>query len=364
MPFLDSSAPTGSVQGASPVDGHKRNSKPLWVTGLAVILVMATMGMVAVVLALWTQPQRRARDLPPTNDLPDGLVAKVALGGDLLVWAKGDISLEAASSELLTHLFPFPMEHQKGPSVLMGWCQLQDHLQWGKAREWAIGRNFEKNPSKKGADIRLAVQLEKSPLLPKIAEMPDIVSLGKPFGRFRWAANPPFPAWDWAMTEGGLMTSFWNSPPGDRVPFEQAETAYEGALATDLLELRVSKIPRETPAWLMARGGQASREAAQAGLGQAMRAASKGEAILFPMDRLVFGMWEEGGQLRAEWIFAELGPSQAWERVLQKADLGPPWKWLRQGKVVSLQWQKSGLFTPWKKRAKEEFKPLENKKDG
>ncbi len=364
MPFLD--PPNLFVQ---PPESPKpvsvsRNTKGQWITGIVVTLVMASMGMLAFVLALWTQPQRRARDLPPTTDLPDRLVAKVAFEGDLLVWARGDIPLEVASGDPLARLFPFPMEHQSGASVLLAWLQLRDHLQLGKSLEWAIGRNFEKNPSNKRGGLRLAVQLEKAPQVPKIAEVPDIFALGGQPGRFRFKPKPPFSAWEWDLSKGGLMTAQWNSPPVEAVPFSPSEIAYDGALAPDLLELRVSKIPKETPAWLMARGGPASREAAQAVLGSALQADSKGERIEFPMDRLVFGLWEEGGQLRGEWIFAEVGPALAWEGVLQKAQLGAPWKWLRQGKVVSLQWQKSGLFTPLGNRAKDEYKALENKKNG
>ncbi len=320
-------------------------TKPHWITGLTVILVMATMGLVALVLALWTQTQRRARDLPPIVELPDRLAAKVALGGDLVVWARGDISKELASCNVLSQLFPFPMGNQKGSSVLMGWRELKEHWQLGMSLEWALGRNFEKIPSKRGAQMRLAVQLEKTPHFSKLAETHGFIDLGNHFGRFRLEATPAFPVWDSAITKGGLITSQWNIPSVDPVPFTQSGTDDKVSLAPDFLELRVSKIPRETQAWLMARGGAAAKEAAGAVLGPGLRTDAK-EAVLFPVDPLVFGIWEEPGQLRAEWIFAEPGPSLAWERALQKADLGPAWKWIKQGKVVSLQWQKNGLFSP------------------
>lgn len=97
MPFLD--PPNLFVQ---PPESPKpvsvsRNTKGQWITGIVVTLIMASMGMLAFVLALWTQPQRRARDLPSATDLLDQfLVTKVAFGGDLLVWARGDIPLEVA----------------------------------------------------------------------------------------------------------------------------------------------------------------------------------------------------------------------------------------------------------------------------
>lgn len=316
------------------------------------------MGLLGLSLALWTQPQRRARDLPQVLAAPDRLVETVARGADLVVWSKGEFPAESNSLKLLvpdkksggreTGNPNFRDREAKDSPSGTGskdsghnLLDLPKTLGLGKSGEWAFSRTFaEKNPNTHGW-TRLAIQLEEAPtsanqpeitknklLVPEISTGPLVQKKG---------------VLEWNQSGGKFFASQGTTLPFLQ-PAKKSSGEYGGTLPPDFLELRLGRIPSETPTWLVARGGVASRRAAIALLGRFPDLTARG--VSFPGDSGVLGLWEEAGNLRAEWIFTEQAASDAWEKVLIEAKLGPKWKWVKQGRVISLQREGAQMWFP------------------
>lgn len=366
MPSQNPGSPKPLSHASSPNDqgdsshSHPSTRRAQWLTGLGVLGVMVLMGGLGLGLALWTQPQRRARDLPQVLAAPDRIVETVARGADLVIWAKGDFP---AGNDRLMNLLPesVPGERgdsgdrknrpgqekgEKGPleSEVVSGCRfmaIPQALNVGKSKEWALSRTFGQKYPNMGGWVRLTLQLESASPSENLPKLTEIVLPGPGAPGIRLVQKTG--QLEWKQMGGRFLVSMGTSL-GNSTQATHPTTDYGGTLAPDFLELRLGRIPPETPAWVAARGGKASHQAATALLGHLPDWNIKGAD--FPADPGVLGLWEEAGNLRAEWIFTEQAASDAWEKVLREAKLGPKWKWLKQGRVISLQREGARLWAP------------------
>jgi hypothetical protein len=340
---------------------HIPSRRAQWITGLGVLGVMVLMGTLGLVLALWTQSQRRARDLPMRFAVTDSLVENVARGSDLVVWGKVDFPF---GNPCLLNLLPESLDslenHGEGRQVQsngsneiaipkeselgLSGCRflaIPQALGISKTGQWAVSRKFGEKHANKGGWVRLAFQLESTKPGINPSENKEIVLPGPGIPAIRLNQKEGVLEWKEA---GGKFLAAMGVSIAPILQTSQITNDYGGSLAPDFLELRVGRIPPDAPAWLAARGGIASRHTAMILLGQFPDWTVKG--VDFPSDAGVLGLWEEAGNLRAEWIFAEQSASDKWEKVLVNAQLGAQWKWIKQGQVISLQRKGSRLWNP------------------
>ncbi len=340
---------------------HIPSRRGQWLTGLGVLGVIMLMGALGLGLALWTQSQRRARDLPNRFAATDRLVENVARGSDLVVWGKGDFPF---GNDCLLNLLPESLDgqenHAEGGQVQrngnnkiaiskeydsgISGCRflaIPQAFGIGKTGQWAVSRKFgEKHPNT-GGWVRLAFQLESTNSGINPSGNNEVVLPGPGIPGIRLHQKEGFLEWNEA---GGKFLAAMGTSIAPNLQTSQITNDYGGTLAPDFLELRLGRIPPDAPAWLAARGGIASRHAALILLGHFPDWTAKG--VDFPSDSGVFGLWEEAGNLRAEWIFTEQSASDRWEKVLKSAQLGSQWKWIKQGRVISLQRKGSSLWNP------------------
>ena len=329
-------------------------------TGLGVFGVMVTMAALGLGLALWTQPIRRARDLPKVVAGPDRLVEAVARGADLVIWAKGDFPngndrlLELLPGNILKgagtsgdhkvpegnagkgHIRPETEPEISGRRFLA----IPHALGLGKSAEWALSLTFGTKSPNMREWVRIAIQLESPPIHQNQTKISEIVLPDPGSTQERFVQKEGFLEW---KRVGGRFLASLGGPIRGQISTSQESTDYGGALAPDFLELRLGRIPQESSAWLVARGGPASRNVASVLLGRFPDWIAKG--LDSPADAGVLGLWEEAGNLRAEWIFNEQTASDHWEKALDEARLGSNWKWVKQGRVISLQRRDANLWS-------------------
>lgn len=325
------------------------SQSPIWLTGFGVFGVMVLMGTLGLGLALWTQSERRARDLPKVFALQDKLVESVAAGADLVFWAKGNFPVgNPGLMDLLPERIPAatPGEDRsdsKAVATEMSGCrflEIPQALGLGKTREWVLSRKFGEKLPNVGGWVRLALQLESANGVQKQTDNPEILLPGPGAPGIRLVQKEGFLEWKQtgARFQASMGAPIFNNPRTSPIAND-----YGGTLAPDFLELRLGRIPPETPAWVMARGEAASKLAASVLLGRFPDWTPKG--FQFPKDSGVLGLWEEAGNLRVEWIFTEPSHSDDWEKEISKAQLGPQWKWIKQGRVISLQRKEARLWS-------------------